>query len=86
MAAEAEPTIQYSVRDLLARIDLKLDQVTDRLDGRVEEHDRRITLLEQDVTLTKALSRQVRRWVLVGVPSFVGFAVGVTTLIYRFVH
>jgi hypothetical protein len=72
-----EPVVSYGLKEVLARLEAKLDQVVaavggkadradvDRLDRRLDEHDDRLGKLEESRRTTEKLAaerRDHRRW------------------------
>jgi hypothetical protein len=48
-------SISYTVKELLGRIDLKIDRLTEAVDHRFDDHEARIRKLEQSAVTEDAL-------------------------------
>lgn len=48
-------SISYTVKELLGRIDLKIDRLTEAVDHRFDDHEARIRKLEQSAVTDDAL-------------------------------
>lgn len=86
-----EPTVTYTVREMLSRMDGKLDIIAAQLAGKasqaeVEALTERLGKVERAAEVDRVVATKLKRWVLVGVPSFTGFAAAAIGIVFRFVR
>ena len=58
-----EPVVTYTVKDILARIESKLDAVTGALTGRLEKVEDRLGTLETELQ-HRQMTKDNRRWLV----------------------
>ena len=89
--AEGEPTVTYTVKEMLARVEGKVDLLVRELPGKANVSDvvelrAEVNLLKDEIAIERAVARSIRRLVVFGVPGFVSFVGGVTAIVFRFVN
>lgn len=83
MAAQDETgsTVNYTVKELLGRMEGKLDALIDQTSGKLVVLEGRISAVETQCALAAAVSRNTR-WILVGAfPAVVAAAAAFNSLI-----
>ncbi len=88
-----EGTVQYTVKELIGRLDAKMDLLLDavdskasvaaldRIDGKITTLEGRVSLLETAEASAKAVSSNTRWMLFTGIPGAVGLAVLLSNLI-----
>lgn len=94
MPASEDLSVNYSVKELIARVDVKLDVVLGLLAEKadrasVERLDGRVTMLEAADTTSQAVAKTSREfadrnryYIFAAVPATIGVAVAISTLIH----
>jgi hypothetical protein len=72
-----ELTISYSVKDVLERIEGKVDKLAEIVDTRIASNETRLAALEADKQ-TRSAFRDYKRWL---VPTLASTAVGLLTIL-----
>lgn len=77
--AEGEPTVTYTVKEMLAVIDSKVGLILTQLAGKasvaeVDALTERLSIIELDLNVQREVNKKTRTLLFVGVPGFVGFA------------
>ncbi len=88
-----DASVSYTVRELIGRVDAKLDLVLeglagkasvaalDRIDGKIVELAGRLTSLESEAASTKAVASNTRWMLFSAVPVVIGLAVTISNII-----
>lgn len=85
-ADDNNPVVSYTVKDLINRVEAKVDLILDRLDGKADKTvvvaiEERLYAVETQCAVTAAVSRNTR-WILVGAfPAVLGAAVAIQSFI-----
>lgn len=85
-----EPSVTYTVKDLIGRVDVKVDQILSRLETKANTAEVaalavRVDTLEDELAVERALGRRTARLVIFGVPGFAAFVGTVLGIVFRFV-
>lgn len=89
--AEGEPAITFTVKEILARVDGKVDLILAQLAGKaslaeVDALKNRVDSLEDDLAIERALAKRTARVVFYGVPGFTAFIGTALAIVFRFVQ
>lgn len=75
-----EPQVNYTIKELLARVDVKIDNLTFTINTRFGEHEKRLVALETSTAMEDAIAVAVES-VKSKQMKYTSFAVGSTSAI-----
>lgn len=83
---DSDAVVNYTVKELVARLEGKVDRILDVLDHKVDAAvvdalTTRLEVIELDLAITKATAKKTRTLLFVGVPGFVSFIGAVIGLV-----